>query len=149
MIRLTAADTKESEPKSVPMARAVYEVLSKIPRGIHGRRVFLYYGRPITRNFSQGLKSACKKAGILWGRDVPGGFIFHDLRHTFITDARKAGVDRSVRMSITGHSTRDMDQHYDLVDDVDKLKAMDLLENYRLGQVELPFIDKVLNDSAV
>jgi len=97
--------------------------------------IFLYYGKPITRHFSQGLKSACKKAGIEWGRDVAGGFIFHDLRHTFITDMRRAGVDRTVRMAITGHAIKDMDQRYDVVDDADKMLAIRKLENDRADVV--------------
>jgi integrase len=131
MIRLDAGDTKEGKAKSVPMAKIVYAVLKSIPRGLHDPHVFLYYGKPITRNFSQGLKSACKKAGVEWGRDVKGGFIFHDLRHSFITDMRRAGVDRTVRMAITGHAIRDMDQRYDVVEDDDKLTAIQLLEDHR------------------
>lgn len=104
MFRLEAENTKEGKAKTIPIADPVYEVLKAIPRMIHEQNVFLYYGKPITRNFCQGLKTACNKAGIVWGRDIKGGFIFHDLRHTFITDMRRAGVDRSVRMAITGHA---------------------------------------------
>ena len=71
---------------------------------------FFDNGKPITKRCETGLKTACGKAGITWGRDVEGGFIFHDLRHTFVTDARKAGMDRTVRMNITGHAISDMDQ---------------------------------------
>jgi integrase len=94
-------------------------------------RVFLYQGKPITLNFSQGLQSACKKAGIQWGRDVKGGFICHDLRHCFITDCRRAGVDRTVTMSITGHAVRDMNERYDVVSDQDKADAVVKLTAYR------------------
>ncbi|RJQ70865.1 MAG: site-specific integrase [Desulfobacteraceae bacterium] len=146
MIRLEAADTKEGKAKSVPMATIVYEVLKAIVRALHDSHVFMYYGKPITRNFSQGLKSACKKAGIEWGRDVKGGFIFHDLRHSFITDMRRAGVDRTVRMAITGHAIRDMDQRYDVVEDSDKLVAIRQLEVYRAGSAD---VAKVLPGAAV
>ena len=78
-----------------------------------------------------GLQSVCEKAGIIWGRDVKGGFIFHDLRHTFVTDMRKAGVSKSVRMSITGHSPKDMDDRYNRVDDEDKHEAVRQLEVFR------------------
>ena len=131
MIHLSSDDTKEGKAKSVPMADAVYNVLVKIPKAIHDPHVFLYYGKPITRNFSQGLKSACKKAGVQWGRDLKDGFVFHDLRHAFITDMRRAGVDRTVRMSITGHAIKDMDQRYDVVQNLDKLEAIKILEGYR------------------
>ena len=102
-----------------------------LPRALHDDHVFLYSGKPIKNRFETGLKSACDKAGILWGRNVEGGFIFHDLRHTFVTDCRKAGVDRTVRMSITGHAIRDMDQRYDTVDLSDKQAAIRKLEIFR------------------
>ncbi len=149
MIRLEAADTKEGKAKSVPMATVVYEVLKAIPRALHDPHVFLYYGKPITRNFSQGLKSACKKAGIAWGRDVKGGFVFHDLRHTVITDMRRAGVDRTVRMAITGHAITDMDQRYDVVEDADKLAAIRQLEAYRSALTKLAIVDQSVDVEGV
>ncbi len=120
MIRLEAGDTKEGQAKSVPMAQAVYDVLAGIVRGLPHVHVFTYYGKPITRNFSQGLKSACTK------RSGAGfkGVHFHDLRHTFITDMRRAGADRTVTMAITGHAITDMNQRYDVIEDSDKQKAI-------------------------
>jgi len=75
-----------------------------------------------------GIKKACKAAGITYGRFKKGGFIFHDLRHTFNTNMRKAGVAESVIMAITGHSTREMFDRYNTVDDRDKRQAVDQLE---------------------
>lgn len=114
-----------------PWPRLSIDVLEGIVRGLPHVQVFTYYGKPITRHFSQGLKSACKKAKITWGRDVKGGFVFHDLRHTFITDMRRAGVDRTVTMAITGHAITDMNQRYDVVEDSDKAGAIRKLEAYR------------------
>jgi integrase len=39
-------------------------------------------------------------------------FRLHDLRHTFVTNARKAGVDRTVIMKLTGHRTLSMFTRY-------------------------------------
>ena len=50
------------------------------------------------------------------------------MRHTFVTDMRKAGVSKSVRMSITEHAPKDMDDRYNRVDDTDKLEAVRQLE---------------------
>jgi hypothetical protein len=44
---------------------------------------------------------------------------------------RKAGVSKSVRMSITGHAPKDMDDRYNRVDDSDKRTAVRRLEEYR------------------
>jgi len=128
IIRLEAEDTKEGKPKTIPLGREAYRMLRSIPRPIHDNHVFLYQGKPIQRNFSTGLKTACKEAGITWGREVKGGFIFHDIRHTFVTNMRKAGVSKSVRMSITGHAPKDMDDRYNKVDIQDQHEAIKKLE---------------------
>jgi integrase len=64
-------------------------------RGLGHNRVFSYKGRPIMGIRTAFLK-ACRSGGI-------ENFRFHDLRHTFNTNMRKAGVDQSVIMKITGH----------------------------------------------
>ncbi len=50
------------------------------------------------------LKIGCEAAQIPYGRNVENGFTFHDLRHTFQVNARRAGIDKNVRMVIMGHS---------------------------------------------
>lgn len=131
VIRLEAEDTKEGKPKTIPIGAEVHKMLKALPRHLHIPNVFLYNGKPIKRNFTTGLKTACKEAGIEWGREVKDGFVFHDLRHTFVTDCRKAGVSKSVRMSITGHSPKDMDDRYNRVDIQDQHEAIKKLEKYR------------------
>ena len=55
--------------------------------------------------------------------------MFHDLRDSFTTNARRAGVPRRVVMAIMGHSTGgDMHARYDLVEDSDLLAAVDQVE---------------------
>jgi hypothetical protein len=51
-----------------------------------------------------GMQKACKDAGISYGPKVKNGFTFHDLRYTAKTTARKAGVDKNVRMVIFGRN---------------------------------------------
>ena len=80
------------------------------------------------------MKTACKGAGIPWGRKDKGGFIFHDLlRHAFVTDMKRAGIPRTVTMAITGHAITDMNARYDIVEDFEKLDAVRLLEKFRNG----------------
>jgi uncharacterized protein YoxC len=43
---------------------------------------------------------------------------------------RKAGVSESVIMEITGHSTREMFDRYNTVDEDDTQKAVDQLQEY-------------------
>jgi integrase len=49
------------------------------------------------------------------GREIVN-FRFHDMRHTFNTNMRKAGVDHSVIMKLTGHKPPSMFQRYNTVD---------------------------------
>ncbi len=62
-------------------------------------------------------------------------FRFHDLRHTFNTNMRKAGVNQSVIMRLTGHKTLSMFQRYNTVDLADAKEAYHKLEEMlRQGQ---------------
>lgn len=129
-IHLEAEDTKDQEPRSIPINDELRTVLSRLPRAIHHKQVFTYRGKPITDNFKRSLKKACEKAGIIYGRKVSGGFTFHDLRHSFNTHMRKAGVPESVIMQITGHNTREMFDRYNTVDADDAKEAMATLSDY-------------------
>lgn len=147
LIRLEASDTKESAAKIVPIGPELRGVLQGLPRGIHGKTVFLKKGKPIRNGFEKMMKTACEKAGIKWGREEKDGFIFHDLRHTFITEMRRAGVDRTVTMAITGHAIQDMNQRYDTVEDWEKLEAIAKLEAYRSAVTVK--VDQVVDQMAV
>ncbi len=90
-------------------------------RGDNGY-VFRYSGSAIS-DIRTGIIEGCKGAGNQYGRE--GGFVFHDLRHTAKTIARKAGVDKNVRMVMFGHSgNNDMDFWYDSVDEGDLIDAI-------------------------
>jgi integrase len=131
MIRLDAGDTKDKEARKIPICDELYKTLLSLPNRIQGSNedshIFQYKGKPIA-NIQKSLKRACKLAGIKYGRFVKGGFIFHDLRHTFNTNMRKAGVPESVIMDITGHSTRNMFDRYNTVDEEDAQNAVKQLE---------------------
>jgi len=122
-IELSSEDTKTSEPRRiylVPELKEMFLRLSKV-RHLKHNHVFTYKGVPV-KEIKRSFKSACKKAGI-------EDFRFHDLRHTFITNMRKAGVERSIIMKITGHKTMSMFERYNTVDSTD---AQDALK--RLGE---------------
>jgi integrase len=144
-IHLQKEDTKEKKAKDIPIGEDVFKMFISVPRGIHGS-VFLYRGKPIADRFEKSLKNACNKAGIKWGK-VKGGFIFHDLRHTFITDMRIAGVHDHVIRKIVGHSTKRMTERYDKVNDKDKPEAIAQLEAYRRN--ELAKVDQGVDQTAI
>ena len=59
------------------------------------------------------------------------GLWFHDLRRSFVTNARKRGVPESVIMRMTGHKTRNVFERYNIVDDDDLRQAMRMIESGR------------------
>jgi len=126
-IFLEAADTKDREKRSIPISDELHIMLQGIPKAIHDQHVFLYRGEPIA-DLRTGLRNACEGAGVSYGRGVKGGFVLHDLRRTFNTNMRKAGVPESVIMKITGHSTRVMFDRYNTVDEGDLRAAVDRMK---------------------
>lgn len=128
-IKLAASDTKDREPRTIPISDELYDLLRQIPRALHDPHVLLYEGKPVV-DTRKALKRACTEAGIVHGRGVKGGFIFHDTRHCFNTYARKAGVPESVIMAITGHSTRSMFDRYNTIDGDDLRQAVGQMGSY-------------------
>lgn len=130
IIKLEPTDTKEKMPKRIPISKPLRSVLMQIPKRGQQGLVFKYAGKPV-KDIRDGLKNACQKSDIIYGRFEKNGFIFHDLRHTFTTNARRAGVHKNVAMAIMGHSEgRDMNRRYDTIDDSDLLEAVQKIENY-------------------
>jgi len=133
VINLLPEDTKDNEKRTIPISNELYKILmagtTPLREAREDKHVFLYKRKPIM-NFYNGLRRACKKAGIVYGRFEAGGFTFHDLRHTFNTNMRKAGIQESVIMAITGHSTRSMFDRYNTVDEDDIRNAVDQFQTF-------------------
>jgi integrase len=127
MIKLAAEDTKTREPRLIYIDDKALEILTETGRvrGLAHNQVFTYKGRPI-KGIRTAFLIARRKAGI-------EDFRFHDLRHTFNTNMRKAGVDHSVIMKLTGHKTAAMFHRYNTVDTADAKEAYRKLDGF-LGQ---------------
>ena len=128
-VYLDAADTKTKKKRSIPILDELSGYLEQLPKALHDDHVFLYRGKRI-KDIRTGLKKACEKAKVPYGRNTKAGITFHDLRHTFNTNMRKAGVAESVIMEITGHETREMFDRYNTVDNIDKKQGLDQLKNF-------------------
>ena len=133
MIQLEAKITKTEKIRKIPICSELYRIFVKLPNRLkkygQDNHVFQYRGKPM-KNINKGLKNACESAKIIFGRKKENGFIFHDLRHTFNTNMRKAGVQETVIMEITGHSTRAMFRRYNTIDNKDRRTAVDQLETF-------------------
>jgi integrase len=121
---LTSKDTKTGEARHVYFNGPVKTILGRLAkvRPISHRFVFTYRGSPV-KSIKYSLIKALKKAEI---KD----FRFHDLRHTYVSNARKAGVDRTVIMKLTGHKTLSMFTRYNSVDEADAREAMQRLNSF-------------------
>ena len=109
IIRLNPEDTKTQQGRDVPLCPELLEMFKAMPQGLPGVPVFTRKGKPITGSTIRvGLEIACRQAGI-------EDFTFHDLRHCFTTNMRRAGVHDLVIMAITGHKTMSMFQRYNSV----------------------------------
>ena len=132
-IHLDARHTKDQEPRRVPINAELLEMLKTIPARVAeivaDRHVFKYQDAPFT-DMRDALGEACRKAGIVYGRFEREGFIFHDLRHTFTTNMRRAGVPEREIMAITGHSSRSTFDRYNTVDQTDLRRAIERLEMF-------------------
>ncbi len=135
-INLTPEVCKTNEGRFVPFNLEMLEMFKAMPRGLRGVPVFTHRGKPITGSTIRvGLEIACRRAG---NED----FTFHDLRHTFVTNMRRAGVHESVIMAITGHKTRVMFDRYNSVSQEEVRTAVEALvkpnvhQNVHQKQVE-------------
>lgn len=128
-IELEPDQTKDKEKRFVPIPDMLFKTLAEIPRALHDDHVFLYKGKPL-KSIRASLKKACETVGVPYGRNTKGGITPHDLRHTFNTYMRKAGAHDTITMDITGHSTREMFDRYNTVDEEEKTEAVKRMESF-------------------
>jgi len=115
---LESEDTKTGDPRHVYFNGPVREILERVGkvRPISHNHGFTYHAKPL-KSIKTALANALEKTGIK-------NFRFHDLRHTWTTNARRAGVDRTVIMKLTGHRTLSMFTRYNSVDEDDAKQAL-------------------------
>src|SRR5258708_1853972 len=80
-------------------------------------------GKPYT-NIGKSFAAACDVAGI---EDLT----FHDLRHTFASRLKEAGVDAITRRDLLGHSTVQMSDDYTHSSAESRLRAVESIADYR------------------
>jgi integrase len=142
LIYLESVDTKQGQAKD-GTSKTLLKTLVRLPNRlqatsdtIDGNHVVMYRGKPVAE-VRKGLRNGCKRVDIPFGRNQRNDFTLHDMRHTFATTARKAGVARNVIMANMGHSSgTDMNLRYDTVDETDLLDAVERLEGFVKDKAE-------------
>jgi integrase len=99
LLRLRPEDTKTREGRTLPLTKELSEMLrnATIYLDESGQRVpwgFTYAGKRIL-SVRRAFEVACRNAGI-------DNVVVHDLRHTFVTNIRRAGVDYFRITAVTG-----------------------------------------------
>jgi integrase len=111
----------------IPLTKELTQVLqqSTIYLASDGQRVpqVFTYGGKLIGSIRRAFETACQRAGIT-------GVVFHDLRHTFVTNMRRAGVDYFRIMAITGHRTMEVFKRYHTIDQDDLRQAVSQLDTY-------------------
>ncbi len=140
-VRLEGDQTKNGEPRVLPLPDQLVEMLSR--QEPKSGTVF-YSGQ-----FRKSWITACIKAGLgQW--EVNGGakkrwdgLLVHDLRRSAVRNLIRAGVNERVAMEISGHKTRSVFDRYNIVSTDDLHRAMNRVEAAR-RVVDVPASPKQL-----
>ncbi|MGO9571399.1 MAG: tyrosine-type recombinase/integrase [Desulfomonilaceae bacterium] len=126
IILIGPEDTKEGHWKRVPIHRNLVSVLEEALklRSIGSDHVFLRDGAPLSKgNGRRPWEDAVETLGL---NPAPH---FHDLRHTWKTNARRSGMDPEIRESILGHwfKEKSVTERYGRISDHELRQAIDLM----------------------
>ena len=127
VIRLEAQDTKTQSARTIYLTTRVVRALRDQPRAIRSDYVFV---NRRTGTHYQHVNDAFRRAVNAAKLD---GLWFHDLRRSFVTNARRQGIPESVIMRMTGHKTRAVFDRYNIVNEDDMRSAVQTLDAARAG----------------
>jgi integrase len=123
---LAPTDTKEGHWKRVPIHRELVPILEDVLRvqSLGSDKVFLIGGKsPHPSSIKKPWAKAVKAINI---EQRPR---FHDLRHTWKTNARRSGMDPEIREAILGHwhRGRNVNERYGRISDAELIASIDLM----------------------
>lgn len=119
----------EQTVRYLKITNTLAEILRERETESRGNYVFTRDGGEVT-HYYRIIREACEAAGVAYGRDVTGGFVTHDARHTAVTRMLQAGKDLATIGSITGHADKTLILHYGHASTESRDKAMDVLEKF-------------------
>jgi integrase len=111
---LLVVRSKTKKPRCVPMNALVRAALIEAMQDAPANElIFTLERNGVTKaTIKSGFPKACERAAIVYGLTNSGGLIWHDLRHTFATRLRAAGVHQLDIMQLMGHKTVDVTMGY-------------------------------------
>lgn len=153
LIRLEVGTTKNREAREVPMLPTVRVLLQQCCSGKKPADKVLTRakGQPVLEpklawwklcvsvglgqwqcipcGHTQTQRNRCPKCNAYNWRYV--GLLVHDLRRTAARTLRNAGIAEAVAMTITGHKTASMFRRYGIINNDDKVAALQQLQRYQ------------------
>jgi integrase len=140
MIVLGSKDTKEARAKRIPIHRNLIPILEEALKVtcLQTDKVFLLHDekgvRPLKlETFKNVWPRGC--ASLKMEKPWPR---FHDLRHTWKTNARRSGMDGEIRESILGHWSKEksVSERYGRISNQELIDAIDSM-NFDYGPTEI------------
>lgn len=132
-LRWPETETKNRKPHEVAL---VGEARTIVERAWANRRpdcdlLFHVDGKPLGPMRSE-LERTCASLGIPYGRGT--GIVFHDTRHSAVTNLVGSGVPETIAMTITGHADRSVFTRYNVRRDDVQTHALAQQESYLAGK---------------
>jgi len=94
-------------------------------RRLDCKHLFHVDGRPLGDLRSE-WDRACRRAGFPVGRKA-GGYVFHNTRHSCLTNLAAEGVPDTVARSISGHRTASVHERYQITQESAKRAALEAM----------------------
>jgi integrase len=140
-ITLPKEITKTGEPRIIEMTNTVFEILTRRIKDAQQEgetSEYIFFNRREGKSGKNGpsvdlrtvIRAACKRAGIPYGRNNPGGWSLHDLRHTATTMALESGAPIAGVQDMAGHSDRVMTLKYTHGTPASRRETVRALEEY-------------------
>jgi integrase len=120
--------TKTDQPRVLPIAGPLYDLLRKLPRQNLDSLIFTNSAGNFWKEAPWAFRHAVKQLKFNEGREKRDWICFHSLRHTAASMMLAAGVDGRTIQTHFGWSTLSMIERYTHVLDDSKRKAVDNLE---------------------
>lgn len=135
LVRLHTDETKNAEPRTIPLAAPVvallHEIEPKTGQVFDSCNLRTEWARACTLVGLGSSEAQESEAGHKWVRY--NGLIVHDLRRSAVRNLVRAGATENVAMKISGHKTASVFRRYDIVSTEDVSAAMRAVETFALG----------------
>lgn len=128
-IRLTAAQTKAEQARTVYLTDRTLEAIRALPRVLRCPWLFAHKNGKRWHDVRSQWEKAREQAGLedAW---------FHDSRRSYATNARRRGIPESVVMRAGGWRTNSTFRRYNIVEEADLRDAARTLEAGRKAEIE-------------